>query len=142
MFRRRVRCIDCGFVQSHFLSSADAFELPLDYRLDPTRLAGIASVSCLRRAFDLRAEEIASARQISRGDEYQGHLVDGRVETLQKPRACARWFRHRPGFTPKEHLYLEEQRTAEKWSRVWLVGATLVGTIIGVLLTIVARVLG
>jgi len=139
MLRRRVQCIDCGFVQSHFRTTADALELPLDYRHDRNRLEGVASVSCLRSAFNLQASEIARAREIRGSDDYETCVVEARLQILKKARACAYWFRHRPGFSPKEHLYLQEQERTEKSNRLWLVAATLLGTILGGLLAILAQ---
>jgi hypothetical protein len=90
------------------------------------------AIACFRGIADLEAATSEVAGERAEGREYRV----ARCMVLDARRSCQYWFRHRPGFSAEQHLYIQEARQAEARGRLWNLASALVGAVVGGLLAI------
>lgn len=112
------QCSDCGFLERkvRYLGEGPRHNEVSQNERDTGDVAGRYNgddldgiVGCLRAVVDLRAEVEAACT--SAGADGEATRAAIALPVLNKPRACGKWTKYKPGFSPKEHL--EEVRMLE-----------------------------
>ncbi len=134
MFKRELRCIDCGFLTSSDTitdmqgGSVRYFEVVSSASL-AEREQGVRRPSCFRGAADFRAETKAlfTPDEDDDNDARSRKHTEAQWRVISEPRMCGYFERNRAGLTPEGHLDLQHKRE----DRYWTAGVALIAAIIG-----------
>jgi hypothetical protein len=121
MFRKQVRCIDCGFLGFGWLAeSEDGYlECPLKKRTIIITEGALREPSYLNCARGIWRESDLLNKNVNDRPKVIGEFVN-------KGRKCPYFFQYHPGYSPAEHRELErEDKTHKLLTRNMLLAAAI-----------------
>lgn len=136
--RKNVRCLDCGYL------------CYVEVRPPPYRphwpIVGLLEetyheVSPDRRTSAWRPRDTRCYRGVTDLGSEIGHVTDEQLghryrQVITKERECKYFFLYTPGLSPREHVERQESRERARTDRLWNLGAIIIGTLLGALLTL------
>ena len=127
MFKKQVKCVNCGFLGVYGGSSRPNLEISPRDRSDLSLHATVHfMITCLRGQNYLIAGITSPGESIT-----HKALQDGSSLT----RYCKYYHRYNPGYTPEQHLELQREAKTQSLLIRGMILAAVIGAIIGALIS-------
>lgn len=145
MFRKHVKCSECGFLA---LSGAeDVLTGNVKDRLDQLQLfkeVGMLGLLEIKqkareklRSEDTNPVELNCSRYVWSRYDIRNMPHNQALDFIKSQRLCLYYFKYIPGYTPREHLELQRERTQRRFLIVVSLLSAAVGAAIATLANLV-----
>ena len=133
MFKKQVKCSECGFLGIHEVIDGklgETKEISAQGRIDPKEWATFDNeiLGCLC------GQEHILVRSTS---PLEGYSIKEWHEAVKKPRNCKYYYAFHPGYTPKQHLELQRERVQRRFLIIVSLLSAAVGAGIATLVNLV-----
>lgn len=134
MFRKKVKCRNCGFLALHGL------QLPHKASWDMIKTAHelglFASSECIQRGREHIADGTHTApttlictRHVWDGSDFEDKPKGTIFEVLNSPRKCPYFFPYNPGYSPAEHRELQREAKTRTLLLIGMLSAAAIGAV-------------
>ena len=125
MFRRQVKCRDCGFLGALRINRSVEFFQQGRENIDPGVETGKRELTCTRHIWNY--------------PDFKDKPIDSFLEFLNSKHKCPYFFRYSPGYSPDEHRELQREAKNHKLLLIGMLSAAAIGAVAALVGQLIAR---